>query len=212
MRLFLSSQDFGTYPEVLVSLVGDKKRVAFINNAKDETPAYERSAHTKEKKIEFERLGFTFEEIDLRQYFGLPQELLDKLSNFSLIWAAGGNTFVLRRAMAASGLDDALKELLKDDKIVYGGSSAGSIVATPSLRGTEFGDDPKIVPKGYDKKIIWDGLKLVPFYIVPHYKSDWFGKQAEEMATYMQNKKLPYYALIDNQVVLVDGQKEKMLK
>lgn len=212
MRLFLSSQDFGIYPEVLVDLVGSNKKVAFINNAKDDLSDYERREATKERQLDFERLGFDFTEIDLRKYFKEKRKLLNLLSDFGLVWCAGGNTFVLRRALTTSGLDKVLAKMVKDNKIAYGGSSAGAIIATPSLRGTEHGDDPNSVPGGYSKKIIWDGLNFVPFYIVPHYKSDWFGAEAEVMADYMQKHELPFYALMDGQVVTVDGDKTELMK
>jgi dipeptidase E len=168
MRLFLSSQDFGIYPEVLIELTGNNKKVAFINNAKDDWSTYDRREKVEEKKVEFERLGFEFDELDLRGYFGKSNKLLNKLSSFGLVWAAGGNTFILRRAAAQSGLDKILKELIENDKLVYGGSSAGAILATPSLHGVEFGDDPKNIPEDYNEQIIWDGLNFVPFHIVPH--------------------------------------------
>jgi dipeptidase E len=117
--------------------------------------------------------------------------------------------------MAASGLDKILKKLLKYDKIMYGGSSAGSCVAAPSLHGVEYGDrpNPDIVPKGYpSKKIIWEGLNLVPFAIVPHQGSDWYGDKAAESIAYFKKHKIPYKPLSDGQVVVVRGDKTEFLK
>lgn len=212
MRLFLSSEDFGKYPEALVELVGDNTKAAFINNAKDELSFEDRSEKTEEKKHSFHQLGFDVHELDLRSYFGQPNKLEKELKNYGLVWAAGGNTFVLRQAMKSSGLDKVLKKRLAEDSIAYGGSSAGSIVATPSLHGTELGDDSKVVPEHYDKKIIWEGLNLVPFYIVPHSNSDWFAKEADEMAGYLNTKKLPYRRLEDGQVIVIEGDKEEFLE
>lgn len=215
MRLFLSSQDLGNYPKVARRLVGNNNRVAFIKNAQDDLPPSERSFSLPEKKVMFENAGFEFEELDLRDYFGKPDKLLNKLSNFGLVWCSGGNTFILRRAMAASGLDDILDKLLKDDKIMYGGSSAGSCVTAPSLHGIEFGDRPQpdIVPKEYpSKKIIWAGLNLVPFAIVPHQGSDWYGDKAAESIAYFKKHKIPHKSLSDGQVIVVDGEKEEFLK
>ena len=212
MRLFLSSQDFGNYQGRLVELVGPNRRVVFINNAKDEWGPREKKKSAAEKEQEFNAAGFDFEEIDLRDYFKKSSELLNKLSSIGLIWLSGGNTFILRRAMSYSGLDRLLVNLLKEDKLAYGGSSAGSIIPTPSLHGTEYGDNPNSVPEGYKHEIIWDGLNLVPFYIVPHCQSDWFNSEADEMLNYLRKNDLPHYALIDGQVVVIDGDKTEFLK
>lgn len=210
MKLFLSSQDFGNHSERLLELVTNKK-VLFINNAKDELSKNERRENSEAKKEDFESLGFNFEEVDLRDYFSspIPDSLL---TDVGLVWFSGGNTFILRRALAYSGLDKVIIKLVKEDKVVFGGSSAGSIIACPTLRGTENGDDPYAVPVGYKKEIIWDGLNLVDFYIVPHYLSDWFGKKANAMKDYFEKNKLPQHALVDGQVIVVNGKEHEFLK
>lgn len=211
MKLFLSSEGFGNHPKILVGLMGANKKVAFIDNAKDAIPASERAEHVREKKIEFENLGLGFTEIDLRDYFSKRDELLNMLSNFGLIWLSGGNTFILRRALAYSGADKSISKLLQAGKIVYGGSSAGAIIPTPSLHGAEFGDEPHLIPEGYKEEVIWDGLNLVPFHIIPHYKSDWFGAEALKMESYMQSNGFPYKTLMDGQVMVINSGKKELL-
>lgn len=212
MRLFLSSQNFGNHTETLLQLISSRKKVIFINNAKDYSSPTERGQHSAEKKEEFTAIGLQFQEIDLRDYFGKRAELAKKLEqDIGLVWLSGGNTFILRRALRYSGLDKLLPEFLRQDAFVLGGSSAGSIVATPSLHGTEYGDDPHELPDGYNETVIWDGLNLVPFYIVPHYRSEWFGEESEAMAQYFKQQSMPYYALKDGQVVVVQNEKTEVL-
>lgn len=213
MRLFLSSQNFGNHTETLLQLIGSRKKTVLINNAKDYLSPAERRQHSAEKKEEFLAIGLQFQEIDLRDYFGKSAELAKELEqDIGLIWLSGGNTFILRRALQYSGLDKLLPELLRQDAFVLGGSSAGSIVATPSLRGTEHGDDPHEVPDGYNDTVIWEGLNLVPFHIVPHYRSEWFGSESEAMAQYFKQHDMPYYALEDGQVVVVQNEKVGVLR
>lgn len=215
MRLFLSSQDLGNYADVASKLAGKNKKAAYFKNAQDDLSPEERNFNTPKKKKMFEAAGFEFEEIDLRDYFGKPKELLNLLSNFGSVWSAGGNTFILRRAMQASGLDIILKSLLKKDKIMYGGWSAGACITAPSLHGIEYGDRPQpdAVPDNYPtKEIIWDGLNLVPFMAVPHYKSDWFGKEADRSIKYFKTNNIPYKSLEDGQVVIIDGDEEEFLQ
>lgn len=214
MRLFLSSQGQWNHSDVLDKLVGENRSVAYISNAKDDWSDKDRAAKVAEHKGEFEDHGFMFQEIDLRNYFNNQGKLLDLLSNFGLLWVSGGNTFILRRAMAASGFDKIIRKLLDNDKIVYAGNSAGPCVAAPSLKGleTDGADFPDIVPPGYDEKIIWEGLNLINFYIVPHYKSDWYGKEANTLEKYYKKHKLPYKTLRDGQSIVINGDREEFLK
>jgi dipeptidase E len=215
MRLFLSSQDLGKHADLAARMAGENKRAAYVRNSQDHLPPEERNRSTSEKKKMFEQAGFEFEEVDLRNYFGKTTGLEKKLEGFGSIWCAGGNTFVLRRALAASGLDSLLIKWLKEDKIFYGGWSAGSCVAAHSLKGAEIGDWPNsdIVPEKYPvKETIWEGLGLVPFMIVPHCDQDWYKGEAKQTITYFKKYKLPYKALNDGEVVIVDGDKTETLK
>lgn len=215
MRLFLSSQDLGKYPEEAFKLVSKNHRVAFIKNAQDDKPPKERNFSLPDKKLMFEQAGFEFQEIDLRKYFGKTHKLREKLKGFGLVWCSGGNTFILRRAMVASGFDEIIKDRLSEDSIVYGGSSAGSCVAARSLRGIDKGDrpHPDVVPEDYpNKEMIWDGLGLVPFMVIPHYGSTWFQKEADATVVALKKLKLPYKILKDGQVIVIEGNKEKFLK
>jgi dipeptidase E len=210
MRLYLSSENVGNHADALLKMAGGNKSVAYIGNAKDGDPQ-ERAEKVPIHKQQFEDLGFKFTEFDLRNYFRDTKISREDIEGFGVIWCSGGNTFLLRRALLDSGIDRAIIDLVNEDKIVYGGSSAGSIIPTPSLRGTEFGDDPNEVERAYNKDVIWDGLNLVPFYIVPHFESEWFGAESQAMADYFEKANLPYKALKDGQVWLVDGDKQELL-
>jgi dipeptidase E len=215
MRLFLSSQDFGNYANVAAQMAGPNKKAIFIKNAQDNEPPEVRNFSNSEKQKMFEEAGFEFEMIDLRDYFGKKEQLEEKIMQAGSFWSSGGNTFILRRAMKSSGLDGVLKKLLAEDKILYGGWSAGACIAASDLHGVEFGDfpQPDIVPKEYPiKETIWNGLNLVQFMVVPHCNSDWFGKEAQMCIKYLTEHDLPYQALEDGQVFVVDGEKQELLK
>lgn len=211
MKLYLSSEGFGNHLKRLQQMVGSDRRVLFVDNAKDYLSEQERAAHVAEKKIEFEAAGFEFFELDLRNYFRSPDTLKPIVSAAPFVWVAGGNTFILRRAFAYSGFDAAVSHALKHDHLTYGGSSAGSIVMTKTLHGTEHGDDPYAIPDGYDEKIIWEGLGLIYPQLVPHFGSDWFGQEAKAMADYFQEQGLRHETLRDGEVYVVDGEYEEKL-
>ncbi len=213
MRLFLSSQNLGNYPQVFLALLGENKKLAYSQNAKDDWAPEDRRAKTEEHRQQFKAAGFEFTELDLRDYFGKTEALKDFLQDFGGIWLSGGNTFALRIAMQKSGLDKFLLDWVKQDKIAFGGSSAGSIIATPSLEGADWETDIDNAKKMYgEEALIWDGLGLVDYYFVPHIGSGWFAEQAERMAKLLQEKKLPFKKLTDGQAIVIDGDKEEFLK
>ena len=212
MRLYLSSAGLGDHVEVLRDLMRGGNKLLYISNAQDDWSALDKQQHVAEKLEEYRLLGFDARELDLRQYFaGNLEALKDQLADCDLVWCGGGNTFLLRRALSYSGLDGLLGQGLAQDRFVYGGSSAGSIIPTPSLRGTENGDDPLSVPEQYKPEIIWEGLGLIQEQIVPHYQSDWFAAEAQGMIDYFEKAGTSYRALRDGQVYMVDGSQERLL-
>lgn len=212
MRLFLSSYGFGKHVERFRDMVGGAGRVVFIDNAKDYLSEDERLAHVEEKRQEFTAAGFEFYELDLRKYFnGDTRGIAMALKGADAVWCSGGNTFLLRRALLYSRLDSLLAKRLRDNDLAYGGSSAGSIIMTPTLRGTENGDDPFVVPEGYKEEIIWNGIGLIRPQLVPHFGSEWFGGEAQAMADYFDTNGLVYETLVDGEVYIVDGEREEKL-
>lgn len=209
MRLFLSSYRFGDYGDVLQELIGEEATVGVITNAKDYNKLEERRKSVEAQFDSFRELGIEPHEIDLRPFFGHADLLALELEKHKFIWVGGGNTFVLRRALRASGGDVLLRDYVQADKCIYGGESAGAIMATPTLQGVEFGDDPYIVPDGYTDEEIWDGLGFVSHAIVPHYESAWEG--SERMVEVLEEDGVPYKTLNDHQVLLVVGNDEEIL-
>lgn len=215
MRLFLSSQDFGKHADVARKMAGANNKALYTKNAQDDKPPEERNFSNPEKQKMFEDAGFELEFLDLRDYFGKEKELEAKVKEAGSFWSSGGNTFILRRAMAASGLDNILKKFLGEDKILYGGWSAGACIAAENLHGIEYGDrpQPSAVPDNYpNKETVWEGLGLVDFMVIPHYKSDWFGAEADECVEYFEKSNRPYKTIEDGQVVIVDGDKVEVLR
>lgn len=209
MRLFLSSFRFGNVPQELVRLTGDNKQAVIIVNACDELPEADRQIRVRQEVALLHELGFNSTEIDLRRYFNNSQqqaELNNLLTAAGLVWVRGGNSFVLRRAMKASGFDVLITDLLNRDAIVYGGYSAGACVLSPSLKGIDMVDNPHVVPAGYDPAIVWEGLALIPYAVVPHYKSILPESEAvDRLVEYYINHHVLFKALRDEEVVVVDG-------
>src|SRR3569833_642059 len=136
MKLFLSSYRAGTHNAELLKLLGGIKKVAFISNAKDYKSPDERQEKIKENFDFWRSISIEPTEIDLRPHFNKPgaEALLD---GFEFVWMAGGNVFLLRRALKYTGLDKSLVEKVKNGELIYGGESAGAILAGPTLRHSE---------------------------------------------------------------------------
>ncbi|MGV9413356.1 Type 1 glutamine amidotransferase-like domain-containing protein [Nocardia sp. NPDC003693] len=211
MRLFLSSYRFGAHADRLLAMIGAPGRVAVIANACDAWPSAWQSAVTSDL-VPLRRMGFVPEVVDLRDYVGRTTALERTLTGFPLVWVRGGNTFVLRAQFARSGADVVLTRLLERDALVYAGYSAGACVLTPDLHGLESMDDPEEVRTACGVEPRWDGLGLVDRPIVPHLDSP---TDPEGLSRKLAREYLaagtPHWALTDDHVVLVDGDRTEVL-
>lgn len=207
MKLYLSSFRLGDAPERLVALLPPQGRVGVIGNAIDaEEPA------VRVDKIEDEiswltELGLRPEEIDLRDL--APDTAQDRLAAYDGLWVRGGNVFVLRAALARSGADRVLPQLIGSEQLVYAGYSAGPCVLAPSLRGLELCDDVSAV----DGEVLWDGLGVLDHAIVPHLDSP--GHPETELlagvAELYERTGVPHLRMRDGQALVVDGDHRELV-
>lgn len=205
MKLYLSSYFFGAHAQELSTLISDKKKAAIIMNAGDMHGNKLRPFYFNAEADKFRQLGYEAEELDLREYFNDKDKLKSVLVKYSLVWAMGGNSFVLRRALKQSGADILLKELVSKNRLIYAGFSAGAVVATTTLHGIELVDDPNEVPEGYDSEIVWDGLGLVDFSIAPHYKSQHPESYSiNAVVDYFKSQDMTYKTLSDGEDIVID--------
>lgn len=205
MKFYLSSYKIGNEMEKLKLLVPENnKKTAYISNALDFSNDIERRKQSEQSDIgQLKQLNLDVELLDLRKYFGKKTELAQKISDFGVIWVRGGNCFVLRQAMQLSGFDSILKDLLKKDDILYGGYSAGICVLAPTLKGLELVDDPSAKPYG-KLETIWDGIGVLDYSIIPHYKSDHpESEKINETVKYMIKNNLPFKTLKDGEVIII---------
>src|SRR3972149_8418613 len=203
MKLYLSSYRLGNSSEKLKELFSDNKNIAVIGNAMDFVDGIQRKEKIKQSITELKNLGMFPEEVDLRDYFGKQKELSKKLKHYNAVYVRGGNTFILRRAMAQSGFDNLMKEKNKDPNFVYAGYSAGICVLSPNLHGLELIDHPSAVPDGYNQEVIWDGLDIVDFSIAPNYKSNHpESENVDKEVEYFLKHKIPFKTLHDGEVII----------
>jgi dipeptidase E len=135
--------------EEIRGFLGGVKEVLFVPFAQHDLNAYEAMAQKR-----FQKMGYLLKSI--HHYDDMPQAA----RSAEAVFIGGGNTFRLLK-----GLYDAhvLEQIHKrvEAGIPYIGSSAGSIVACPTLKTTK--DMPVVQPPSFD------ALRLVDFQISPHY-------------------------------------------
>ncbi len=207
MKFYLSSYKLGDEIAKLKELIpAENKKTAYISNALDFSDDLERRKKSEQDDIEqLKELGVEIELVDLRNYFNKQSELEKKIAEFGVIWVRGGNIFVLRQAMKTSGFDTILKNLVKKDDVLYGGYSAGICVLGPTLKGMDLIDNASIKPYGDQSEIIWDGLGIINYSIIPHYKSDHLEtEKAKEAVEYMVENKILFKALKDGEVIIIE--------
>jgi dipeptidase E len=206
MRLYLSSFRMGDQSERLLQLVDRRRPAAVIANAIDDASPEVRKQGVQRELDDLSELGLETRELDLRAYFEAPRRIAAELSAYGLVWVRGGNVFLLRYALAASGVDAALVELLRDDAFVYGGYSAGSCVLGPSLRAFELVDDPGAVEVAYGQEPRWDGLHILDYVIVPHVDSPEHPEteRCNALAEHFRAEVVPHRTLRDGEVLVID--------
>ncbi len=148
-------------------------------------------------------LGFATTEVDVRR-----GDALDRLAEVDLIWVRGGNVFILRRALADSGADAAIVDLLSRDALVYGGYSAGACVLAPDLYGLESVDDPSEV-----RSPMWTGLRLLDRPFVPHVQSPGHPETelCDAVARAYRSEGRAHWAVRDGEVLILAGDTANLL-
>jgi dipeptidase E len=209
MRLYLSSFRMGDHPQELVRLAGEAARVAVIANAVDGAPAEVRLGAVGQEIRALTELGMRPEEVDLRDHTRDRERMRRTLDDYDALWLRGGNVFVLRHALRASGADKLIVDALRRDTVVFAGYSAGPCVLAPSLRGLERCDDATEVTRLHGAEPMWDGLGVLAHAFVPHVESP--GHPETEaltaVAEHYRETCVPHVALSDGQAMVVDRER-----
>lgn len=198
MKLFLSSYRIPV-PSELAQLLQkplQQTKVALIPNAKDYYAERPRDLKVNDLVAYMEQLGLAATVVDLRTY-DKAEALKRQLADYDLIWAMGGNTYMLRYEMRRSGFEDVIRDLLEMG-VVYGGDSAGALVAGLSIAGVEAADEPE-----FAEKLITEGLGLVPCVILPHVDNPEFTDVLPTFRNLHKDKDI--IELKDSQAVIFDN-------
>lgn len=206
MKLFLASLAINDQQAVeLARLVGkDQKdiKLALIENAADGEEGPKEWVAQNRKMIQSH--AFEVEIIDLHQYRGKADELKAKLASKDVIWCGGGNTYYLRWLLKDTGADKIISEHVQHGK-VYGGGSAGAIVAGPTLKHFDAADDLGAAPE-----LIMEGLRFTDSVVVPHMDNAKFTAIIHRINEKLKADGYKTVPLGDAQALIINGDEEKV--
>lgn len=204
MKFYLSSFHIGNKAGKLKEMVPEGKKIGLIPNAVDFLDSEKRKASNEKNINDLTSLGIDVEVLDLRDYFGKKDELKKKIDSLGGVWVKGGNTFILRKAMRLSGFDEIIKNMERDD-FLYGGYSAGICVLAPDFKGLQQVDDPYANPYKESEDIIWEGLGILDYLILPHYKSDHpESADIDKEVDFCKKNSIPFKTLKDGEVIIIE--------
>jgi dipeptidase E len=169
------------------SFLGERARVLFVPYAVHDHDRYARQARAR-----FGSMG--------HQLMSVTEG--GSLDHADAVFIGGGNTFRLLDGLHRHGLLGSIRARVASG-MPYIGSSAGSIVACPTLKTTK--DMPVIQPPSFD------ALGLVPFQISPHYldpdpASTHMGEtQEERILQYLEENDLRVVGLREGAMLVVEG-------
>jgi len=206
MKLFLSSQSISKeQAPYFIELVGKPAsdiHVAIIENAADVEEGPKDWLYRNREMIGSH--GFNVEYVDLTQYAEDTESFQQKLATKDALWFGGGNTYYLRWLIHDMGIENILRRFV--DEKVYGGGSAGSIVAGPTLKHFETADDPSKTPE-----VLLDGLKFTDKVVLPHMDSEKYAPIMDGISRDLQADGYQTVPLTDTQALVIDSSEEKIV-
>jgi dipeptidase E len=202
-KLYLSSMNPSNKDELL-KLFDDKANlsVVIIPTGWDTYPTERKETEVANILAIFKDLGFETTILELKD--SPTDNVEEALEGKSLVWVMAGNTFYLNHFLHKSHFDKVIKKHMNAG-LVYGGESAGAVVAGPTLKGVEQVDDMNESPEA-----VWEGLGLVDFGIIPHW--GWEKYDAELKAAKQDMEKICTVVTVDNDhALVVNGDRQRTI-
>lgn len=140
-------------------------RVLFVPYA-----LFDRQGYARQARARFEAMGLRLDSV------GEAPDPPDAVRRARAVFIGGGNTFRLLDALHRHGLIDAIRDRIASG-IPYIGSSAGSIVACPTLQTTK---DMAIVQPPSFRALGLTTFQISPHYLDPDPASTHMGETQEE--------------------------------
>ena len=172
------------------SFLGDAKRVLFVPYA-----LFDRDKYAATAQQRFAKMGYELSSIHT------AANPVQAVNETDAVFIGGGNTFRLLKTLYDHELIDPIRERVATG-MPYIGSSAGSNVATPTIRTTN--DMPIVQPPSFA------ALNLVSFQINPHYldpdpNSKHMGETREErLIQFLEENDTPVVGLREGAMLRIE--------
>lgn len=173
------------------NLFGSRKRVLFVPFA-----MFDRDSYANKNRTRLAAMGYNLESIHT------ALDARSAVENAEAVFIGGGNTFRLLKTLYDQDLLGVIRKRVEEG-MPYLGSSAGSVVACPTLKTTN--DMPVVQPPSFA------ALNIVSFQINAHYvdpdpSSTHMGETREErLLQYLEDNDIPVVALREGAMVNLDG-------
>jgi peptidase E len=201
MRLFLASEAKNPLNfKKLTDFVGgfNGKTIAYVPTAANGESQYGSWEKESSTWLLVQTLGAKVIPVVLEEL--KTAEVISRLNAADVIWMGGGAVGYLMYWLRRHALDKTLPQILNQEEKVYIGSSAGSMVAGPSLSVCDWNIDDVELGASFIP-----GFGLVDFEIYPHFHDD----QLTEIKKLREQHptEFPLYLLKDGEVITVEDDK-----
>lgn len=205
MKLFLTSSIDRTLP-LLGTLVPELgKSVLFVANAAD--PYAGDTFWVDRDRDAFKKLDYEIIEIDLREM--TPENFASLLQTTDILHICGGSVYYIMHLIRERGFEQVILDAIRNNQIVYTGTSAGSIIVSENLKPFSYDEEElEHVKKIPDHR----GLGIIDFGIVPHCNNGDFIRGHQKIVEQMPNDPEPLLFLQDTQAVWIEDDLMKLLK
>ena len=205
MKLFLASSidKTATLLTPLLSKEPKLTRLLFVANAAD---PYTEKWWIDLDRDKFIELGFQLTEIDLRRVSA--EEFLKMLNESDELHICGGSVYYLINLIRENNLDKIIINAVKSEKIIYTGTSAGSIIVSRSIAAFSYDEEEKEHIQKVPDKL---GLGLIDFTLVPHCNNVDFINEHKKIIEHITKDTDPLIFLQDSQAVLFEGESFKIV-
>jgi dipeptidase E len=158
------------------------------------------AVYLQKTKDELKKIGATDIEV-----FELKDRAFVPIKEYDVIYVCGGNTYVYLDRMKQIGLDKFIINSVKNNKSIYVGVSAGSIIAGQDISIAGWGSEGD--SNDFDLQDL-AGLGLTDIVVFPHYRDD----LKIEVANFRKKYSYQVYELTDNQALCLNYSNSGSLK
>lgn len=209
MKLFLASSIDKTLPLFLSKLSKpvNETKVVFVTNAAD---PYKEKWWVDLDRQAFRKAGFQLSEVDLKEVS--KNDFAKELDNADVLHVCGGTVFYFLLLIREKEIDEVIKDYVRNDKIIYTGTSAGSIIAAQSVELYKYEKYNEEEIEFAEKISDFSGLGFVNFIVLPHAGEKESDEAHKDMLEHLAEYSAPVILLHDNQAVWVEDGNIQIIK